>query len=159
MKATCGVTSSDTRVAECVCARVNKQTNRYSAEASKESRGAHAREDFSERDDVEWMKHSVGWIDSKGKVFVCVCQVGAGAQQSCGETCRPQYAVHGGDGVWRAPPQHYHCMRALACGVCAGGGVTWWPRNAWQVRLDYRPVSNKTVEPGNNPVPPAKRVY
>jgi hypothetical protein len=41
---------------------------RYSAEARQESRGAHAREDFGERDDVNWMKHTVGWIDAKGKV-------------------------------------------------------------------------------------------
>jgi len=40
----------------------------YSAEARQESRGAHAREDFGERDDVNWMKHTVGWIDAKGKV-------------------------------------------------------------------------------------------
>lgn len=33
----------------------------------KESRGAHAREDFSERDDVEWMKHTLAWFD-EGKV-------------------------------------------------------------------------------------------
>jgi succinate dehydrogenase / fumarate reductase flavoprotein subunit len=31
-----------------------------------ESRGAHAREDFSERDDKNWMKHTLSWIDSKG---------------------------------------------------------------------------------------------
>ncbi|MEZ5998819.1 MAG: succinate dehydrogenase flavoprotein subunit [Hyphomonas sp.] len=32
-----------------------------------ESRGAHAREDFSERDDVNWMKHTLAWNDG-GKV-------------------------------------------------------------------------------------------
>jgi len=35
----------------------------YSAENRKESRGAHAREDFSERDDENWMKHTLAWAD------------------------------------------------------------------------------------------------
>ena len=35
-----------------------------------ESRGAHAREDFSERDDVNWMKHTLTWRDTKGKVRI-----------------------------------------------------------------------------------------
>ena len=34
----------------------------YSAENRKESRGAHAREDFTERDDQEWMKHTLSWL-------------------------------------------------------------------------------------------------
>ena len=29
-----------------------------------ESRGAHAREDFPDRDDVNWMKHTLAWIDA-----------------------------------------------------------------------------------------------
>ena len=35
----------------------------FSAENRKESRGAHAREDFSDRDDQEWMKHTLAWAD------------------------------------------------------------------------------------------------
>jgi succinate dehydrogenase / fumarate reductase flavoprotein subunit len=33
-----------------------------------ESRGAHAREDFPERDDKNWMKHTLAWLDAGGKV-------------------------------------------------------------------------------------------
>jgi succinate dehydrogenase / fumarate reductase flavoprotein subunit len=33
-----------------------------------ESRGAHAREDFPERDDDKWMKHTLTWLDKAGKV-------------------------------------------------------------------------------------------
>lgn len=43
------------------------QASIVSAENRKESRGAHAREDFKDRDDKEWMKHSVVYVDGKGK--------------------------------------------------------------------------------------------
>jgi succinate dehydrogenase / fumarate reductase flavoprotein subunit len=35
-----------------------------------ESRGAHAREDFPERDDKSWMKHTLAWLDERGKVTI-----------------------------------------------------------------------------------------
>jgi succinate dehydrogenase / fumarate reductase flavoprotein subunit len=35
-----------------------------------ESRGAHAREDFSTRDDKNWMKHTLAWIDDGGKTAI-----------------------------------------------------------------------------------------
>ena len=35
------------------------------AEARKESRGAHAHEDFTERDDKKWRKHSIAHVDGK----------------------------------------------------------------------------------------------
>ena len=38
-----------------------------SAEQRHESRGAHAHEDWPERDDEKWMKHSVMWLDEKNK--------------------------------------------------------------------------------------------
>jgi len=40
----------------------------HSASNRTESRGAHAREDFPERDDKSWMKHTVSWIDGSHKV-------------------------------------------------------------------------------------------
>jgi len=40
----------------------------HSAANRQESRGAQAREDFPNRDDVHWLKHTLSWVDSAGKV-------------------------------------------------------------------------------------------
>ena len=39
----------------------------YSAEQRHESRGAHAREDFPDRDDHVWQKHTMVSVDEAGK--------------------------------------------------------------------------------------------
>eukprot|EP00245_Coleochaete_scutata_P017217 TRINITY_DN832_c0_g1_i1.p1 TRINITY_DN832_c0_g1~~TRINITY_DN832_c0_g1_i1.p1 ORF type:complete len:636 (-),score=110.86 TRINITY_DN832_c0_g1_i1:665-2572(-) len=44
---------------------INARITMHSAEKRKESRGAHAREDFSARDDENWMKHTLGYTDNK----------------------------------------------------------------------------------------------
>jgi succinate dehydrogenase / fumarate reductase flavoprotein subunit len=35
-----------------------------------ESRGGHAREDYPERDDENWLKHTLAWLDADGKVSI-----------------------------------------------------------------------------------------
>jgi succinate dehydrogenase / fumarate reductase, flavoprotein subunit len=61
-----------------------------SAENRKESRGAHAREDYKDRDDAEWLKHTLAWADESGRVCIDYRPVHLGTLTSDVEAIPPK---------------------------------------------------------------------
>ena len=65
-----------------------------SAEARHESRGAHAHEDFPERDDENWMQHSLMWLDAQNKSTVGYSPVTLTTLTNDTETIPPMARVY-----------------------------------------------------------------
>jgi succinate dehydrogenase / fumarate reductase flavoprotein subunit len=60
-----------------------------------ESRGAHAREDFPERDDQEWMKHTLAWLDiASGQTKIDFRPVHSNTMSNDIETIPPKKRVY-----------------------------------------------------------------
>ena len=66
----------------------------YSANNRKESRGAHAHEDYPERDDENWMKHSLAYIDNKNNVSISYRPVHNYTNDKEVEYIKPQKRVY-----------------------------------------------------------------
>ncbi len=60
----------------------------------RESRGAHSRVDFKERNDKLWMKHSLLWVDSKGKSKIKYRQVNLKTRSKEIKTIEPKARVY-----------------------------------------------------------------
>ncbi len=59
-----------------------------------ESRGAHAREDFPERDDENWMKHSLIWLDDDGRTRIAYRPVHTNTMTNEVQAVPPQDRVY-----------------------------------------------------------------
>ncbi|MFK7973990.1 MAG: succinate dehydrogenase flavoprotein subunit [Rickettsiaceae bacterium] len=59
-----------------------------------ESRGAHAREDFPDRNDEHWMKHTMLWLDENGQVKIDYRQVTLDTNNDEVETVQPVKRVY-----------------------------------------------------------------
>lgn len=107
----------------------------YSAENRKESRGAHAREDYKIRLD-EYVSENIWRTHATFVIFIVFC--------CC---CLQDYSKPI-EGQQKKPIEEHWRKHTLS-----------WIDEAGNVKIDYRPVIDKTLDDEMHTVPPAIRSY
>lgn len=117
----------------------------------RESRGAHAREDFTERDDKNWMKHTLGWFDWQKQGDNKV-----GAQEGA-----RMISCQGSRATMHAPGRGRGALLPTSSSPSPlpSPPLPLPHLPSPQVSIDYRPVHMQPLTKEMDHIPPKARVY
>ena len=149
---------------------INASITMHGAEARKESRGAHAREDFAKRDDENWIRHTLGYYNSDTGEVADVRPAAAvliSSFMKLGPSCGcPAWLLACGQAVanvadvWRRAAQVLILHVSTVCEAV----ICWGPDGGCcglqgKTTIAYRPVHDQPLNDEFHHIPPKARVY